>query len=70
MPKPIKYQILRNTRNEKDIPIFNVATALGLKSTGTYHKKERGDVAITVEEAKILCKMFDTPFERLFKSYK
>ena len=70
MPKPIKYQILRNIRNEKEIPLFDIAIALGLKSTGTYYKKEQGNVPITIEEAKILTKMFDMPFEKLFKSYK
>lgn len=70
MPKPIKYQTLRNTRNEKGIFPLDLAIALGLKTTGTYYKKEQGNVPITVEEAKILVKKLDTPFDKLFKSYK
>jgi len=67
MPKPIKYQTLRNIRNEKEIPLFDIAIALGLKSTGTYYKKEQGNVPITIEEGKILSKMLHTPMDKLFQ---
>lgn len=61
------YQVLRNTRKLQDVPVIDIAKKLGLKTTGTYYKKEQGNVPITIEEAKIISKMLHTPMDNLFK---
>lgn len=61
------YQILRNTRKLQDVPVIDIAKKLGFKTTGTYYKKEQGNVPITIEEGKILSKMLHTPMDKLFQ---
>lgn len=61
------YQILRNTRKLQDISVIDITKKLGLRSVGTYYKKEQGNVPITIEEAKILSRMLHTPIDKLFQ---
>lgn len=61
------YQILRDTRRLQDVPVIDIARKLGFRTTGTYYKKEQGNVPITIEEAKIISKMLHTPIDKLFQ---
>ena len=61
------YQILRDTRKLQDVAVIDIAKKLGLKTTGTYYKKEQGNVPITIEEAKIISKMLHTSIDKLFQ---
>lgn len=61
------YQILRDTRKQKHINVIDIAKKLGLKTTATYYKKEKQEVPITIEEAKILSKMLGVSLDKLFK---
>lgn len=60
------YQFLRDTRKSKNISVIELTLALGLKTTGTYYKKEQGNVPITIEEAKKLSKILGVSIEKLF----
>ena len=61
------YQTLRNTRRLQDVPVIDIAKKLGFRTTGTYYKKEQGNVPITIEEAKIISKMLHTSIDKLFQ---
>lgn len=61
------YQVLRDTRKQKHIDVIDIAKELGLKTTATYYKKEKQEVPITVEEAKIISKMLGVSLDKLFK---
>lgn len=60
------YHVLRETRKNKNISVIKLTLALGLKTTGTYYKKEQGNVPITIEEAKKLSKILGVSIEKLF----
>ena len=61
------YQTLRGTRKLQDVSVIDITRKLGLKTTGTYYKKEQGNVPITIEEAKIISKILHTSMEKLFQ---
>lgn len=61
------YQTLRDTRKLQDVSVIDITRKLGLKTTGTYYKKEQGNVPITIEEAKIISKILHTSMEKLFQ---
>ena len=61
------YQILRDTRKLQDVSVIDITKKLGLKTTGTYYKKEQGNVPITIEEGKIISKMLHTSMDKLFQ---
>ena len=61
------YKILRNTRKSQDVAVIDIVRKLGFKTTGTYYKKEQGNVPITIEEGKILSKMLHTSMDKLFQ---
>lgn len=61
------YKILRDTRKYKHIDVIDIAKAIGLKTTATYYKKEKQEVPITIEEAKIISKMLGVSLDKLFK---
>lgn len=46
---------LREKRKERNITTSEMAELLGYKSSSTYAKKERGEIAITLDEAKKMC---------------
>lgn len=60
------YHVLRETRKNKNISVIQLTLVLGLKTTGTYYKKEQGNVPITIEEAKKLSKILGVSIEKLF----
>lgn len=61
------YQTLRDTRKLQDVSVIDITRKLGLKTTGTYYKKEQGNVPITIEEAKIISKILHTSMDKLFQ---
>jgi len=60
-------QKFRDTRKLQEVSVIDIVRKLGFKTTGTYYKKEQGNVPITIEEGKILSKMLHTPMDKLFQ---
>lgn len=46
---------IRTIRKEMGITVREISERLGYKSPATYSKKERGELPITIEEAKEIC---------------
>jgi len=44
--------LLRETRKKKRYTMKDMTIFLGFKAIGTYSKKERGEIPITINEAK------------------
>ena len=60
------YQILKNIRRDKKIPVNVLANKIGLKTTAAYYKKENGNVKFTVDEAIIIAKELKESVENIF----
>lgn len=60
------FENLRKLRQEKNIKVKDITEKLGLKTEAAYYKKETGRVPFTLEEGKIIAKMFDMPIEDIF----
>lgn len=61
-------QNLRNKREEKGLTTKNMADLLNYKSSSTYAKKERGEIPISIEEAKKICFILNTTLDEIFLS--
>lgn len=61
------YQTLREMRKLQDVSVVDIVKKLGFRTTGTYYKKEQGNIPITIEEAKKLSKMLHTSMDKLFQ---
>ena len=61
---------LREKRQERNITVKEMAELLGYKSDSTYSKKERGEIAITVDEAKKMCLILNCTLNDIFFSNK
>ena len=57
---------LREKRQERNITVKEMAELLGYKSDSTYSKKERGEIAITVDEAKKICLILNCTMDDIF----
>ena len=57
---------LREKRQERNITVKEMAELLGYKSDSTYSKKERGEIAITVDEAKKICLILNCSMDDIF----
>lgn len=60
------YENLRKVRKESGAKVKTLAALLQLKTEPAYFKKEMGEVRVTVEEALILARYFETTVEKLF----
>ena len=61
-------QNLRNKREEKGLTTKNMADLLNYKSSSRYAKKERGEIPISIEEAKKICFILNTTLDEIFLS--
>lgn len=57
---------LREKRQERNITVKEMANFLGYKSDSTYSKKERGEIAITIDEAKKICIILNCTMNDIF----
>lgn len=57
---------LREKRQEKNITVEEMAELLGYKSASTYSKKERGEIVITINEAKKICLILGCSMDSIF----
>lgn len=61
---------LREKRQERNITVKEMAELLGYKSDSTYSKKERGEISITVDEAKKMCLILNCTLNDIFFNNK
>lgn len=59
---------LYSLRIKNNLRVEDMCELLDLKSKSNYHKKENGDLRISLREAKILADFFDMTIEDLFFS--
>lgn len=57
---------LREKRQERKITTSEMADFLGYKSGSTYAKKERGEIAITLDEARKICTILGCSINDIF----
>ena len=60
------FEKLRNIRKNQGVTCGQLAELLGFKGRGAYHKKEKGDVPFTLEEAKIIADFFQKDISDIF----
>ena len=61
---------LREKRQERNITVKEMADFLGYKSDSTYSKKERGEIPITINEAKKICLILNCTLNDIFFTNK
>ena len=61
---------LRDKRKSRNLTIQEMSELLGYKSNSTYAKKERGEIAITVDEAKKICLILNCTLNDIFFANK
>lgn len=59
------YYTLRKTRKEQKKTCEDMAKTIGVQASA-YSKKERQEIPITIEEAKIISNELDQPIEKIF----
>nr|WP_309099100.1 helix-turn-helix transcriptional regulator [Fredinandcohnia onubensis] len=61
-------EFLRQTRKDKNIPLMEIADALGLKTPGGYLRIETGENKLKAEHLPILAKKFEISIEELLRN--
>jgi len=60
------YRKLRDERKLQNVSSEKMKNLLGLKTNSAYYKKERGDIQLTLREAKIIADYFGKEINDIF----